>query len=163
MQHAHEAALISGEHGDEPANRIGECSDEIGDEFEFRRKLRELVHLRGVHDLSVDVRGLDGDLLDGVAERLERLCRRHRVGPGEDDSGRTGEERLELRGQIAGGDAEERVLDDRIGVAVLAKLAAQMRDFRDGEARVIGQKQVLRAGELFGSALRRRLLYGRSA
>ena len=39
-----------------------------------------------------------------------------------------GEKRLELRGEIAGGDPKERVLHDRVGVAALAKLAAKLGD-----------------------------------
>jgi len=109
VEHANETALISGEHGHQSAQRIGERTDELCDELELGRELGQDIDLFGVDDATVNVGGLYGDLFDAVAEGLERFGRRDRVGTGEDDAGRSGQKRFQLGREVAGGDAKERV------------------------------------------------------
>src|SRR5579883_395347 len=150
FEHANETALISGQDGNQPAQRIGQRTYEIGDELIFGRKLREPLDLGRAQNLTVDVGGLDGDAFDGVAERLERLGRRDGVGAREDDARRTDEKVFQLRGEIAGGDAKERVLDYRVSVSVLAKLAAKLGNLLDRQPGVVGEKQAFGSCEPVG-------------
>ena len=111
---------------DETAQRAGERADQPSDEFDLRRHRGERFDLLGIDDLAVDVGRFDSSFLVVVGKRLECFRRRDRVLAGKDDAGWTGEKRFQLLGElVAGGDREERVLDDRIRTAVFAKLVAE--------------------------------------
>src|SRR5262249_9800011 len=147
IEHADETALITGEHGDQPAKRTGERADEARNKFLLRRKLRELLDLRCVDDLTVNVRSFDGHALVRIAKGFQGFVWGDGMLPGKDNSGGPGEKLLELTGEISRRDPEERILDDRVRRSVFTELAAKPRDFVDAQSGVVGEEQILRAGK----------------